>query len=139
VRVSGPFTVESLSPHRVLRAEEERPASEKEAAPEGDGDYVARIPEYLRKSGVQNTVKQERLTVDRLEPYAGKLIVDAGQGIVAWSVIAAAALNAALFVLWTVRIRAGWVKLAADEYAKRLLETATTLDVPPATPTMIVT
>ena len=31
VRVSGPFTVESLSPHRVLPSEQERPQSEKEA------------------------------------------------------------------------------------------------------------
>jgi len=28
IRVTGPFTVESLSPHRVLPADEERPASE---------------------------------------------------------------------------------------------------------------
>ena len=31
IRVTGPFTVESLSPHRVLSADEERPAAEREA------------------------------------------------------------------------------------------------------------
>ena len=79
VRVSGPFTVESLSPHRVLKADEERPANETEGAREAEGDFVTRILEYLKKSGVQNTVKQERLTFDRLEPYAGEWIQAAGE------------------------------------------------------------
>jgi adenine-specific DNA-methyltransferase len=79
VRVSGPFTVESLSPHRVLKADEERPANETEGAREADGDFFTRILEYLKKSGVQNTVKQERLMFDRLEPYAGEWIQAAGE------------------------------------------------------------
>ncbi len=79
VRVSGPFTVESLSPHRVLKADEERPANEAEGAREAEGDFVTRILDYLRKSGVQNTVKQERLVFDRLEPYAGEWIQAAGE------------------------------------------------------------
>lgn len=79
VRVSGPFTVESLSPHRVLHAEEERPANELEGAREAEGDFITRILEYLKKSGVQNTVKQERLTFDRLEPYAGEWVQAAGE------------------------------------------------------------
>lgn len=79
VRVSGPFTVESLSPHRVLNADEERPANEMEGAREAEGDFVTRILEYLKKSGVQNTVKQERLMFDRLEPYAGEWIQAAGE------------------------------------------------------------
>jgi adenine-specific DNA-methyltransferase len=36
IRVSGPFTVESLSPHRVLATDEERPASETRTS-EGEG------------------------------------------------------------------------------------------------------
>ena len=79
VRVSGPFTVESLSPHRVLKSDEERPANEIEGAREADGDFVTRILEYLRKSGVQNTVKQERLMIDRLEPFAGEWIQASGE------------------------------------------------------------
>ncbi len=54
---------------------------------------------------------------------AGKMIVDAGQGAMSVRLIAATALNAVLLVLWTVRIRREWVRLAAEEYAKRLLET----------------
>ena len=79
IRVSGPFTAESLSPHRVLRADEERPASEYEAARESEGDFVARMLDYLKKSGVQNTFKNERLQFDRLEPYPGEWIQAAGE------------------------------------------------------------
>src|ERR1700733_1663497 len=62
IRVTGPFTVESLSPHRVLAPDSERPATE--AAGERDdagGSFVNIVLENLRKAGVQNTVKQERL------------------------------------------------------------------------------
>jgi adenine-specific DNA-methyltransferase len=79
VRVSGPFTVESLSPHRMLQADEARPDSEREAIQEAEGDFVTRILEYLKKSGVQNTVKGERLVFDRLEPYAGEWIQASGE------------------------------------------------------------
>ena len=63
----------------MLRAGEERPESEHEAAQESEDDFVTRILDYLRKSGVQNTVKQERLVFDRLEPYAGEWIQAAGE------------------------------------------------------------
>ena len=80
MRVSGPFTVESLSPHRVLSAEEERPASEATAkeAP-GPGQFETMILDNLRKAGVQNRVKNERLRFDRLEPFAGQWIHGEGE------------------------------------------------------------
>jgi adenine-specific DNA-methyltransferase len=80
LRVTGPFTVESLSPHRVLAEDEERPASERE--PEeavGPGQFENMIIENLRKAGVQNTIKNERLKFDRLESYAGLWIHAAGE------------------------------------------------------------
>ena len=70
VRVAGPFTVESLSPHRVLPTGE-RP----KAAPAGTGEgFVPMILDHLRKAGVQNTRKDERLVFDRLDPYPGESI-----------------------------------------------------------------
>lgn len=71
VRVSGPFTVVSLSPHRVLADEpEDRP--EPAPAPIVDaGRFVEHILDNLRKAGVQNTVKRERLVLDRLEQWPG--------------------------------------------------------------------
>ncbi len=80
VRVSGPFTVESLSPHRVLSSDEERPASEKGAGDtSGAGQFETMITDNLKKAGVQNTVRNERLTFDRLEPFAGIYIHAAGE------------------------------------------------------------
>jgi len=72
IRVTGPFTVESLSPHRVLSPADENmdgTVSEKEAKKEQD--FVSMILENLRKAGVQNTIKNERLKFDRLESFAG--------------------------------------------------------------------
>ncbi len=80
IRVSGPFTVESLSPHRVLSTEEERPQSEASAEREDNaGQFVNVILVNLRKAGVQNTVKNERLKFDRLDPFAGVHLHAAGE------------------------------------------------------------
>jgi len=80
IRVTGPFTVESLSPHRVLATDEERPASEREAQKAAcAGQFETMILDNLKKAGVQNTVKNERLKFDRLEPYAGEWLHFAGE------------------------------------------------------------
>jgi adenine-specific DNA-methyltransferase len=71
VRVSGPFTVESLSPHRVLATDEVTPRSELDGARESTTDFATMILDNLKKAGVQNTVKNERLKFDTLEPFAG--------------------------------------------------------------------
>lgn len=71
VRVTGPFTVESLSPHRALPEDAER-ARDRDAT-----SFVAMILDNLRKAGVQNTVKRERLVFDRLEPWPGGRYVHA--------------------------------------------------------------
>jgi adenine-specific DNA-methyltransferase len=72
VRVSGPFTVESLSPHRVLSVDDERPRSEQAAQQDVAAvPFESMILDNLRKAGVQNTKKNERLAFDRLEPHAG--------------------------------------------------------------------
>ena len=80
VRVTGPFTVESLSPHRVLSTDEERPASETTAKSEAaSGQFETMILDNLRKAGVQNTIKNERLKFDALEPFAGTWLHAAGE------------------------------------------------------------
>ncbi len=65
LRVTGPFTVESLSPHRVLATDAEKKERQETA------DFAEMILENLRKAGVQNTKKGERLKFDTLEPFAG--------------------------------------------------------------------
>ena len=72
VRVTGPFTVESLSPHRVLSTDADRPRAETEATVgAGGGQFETMILENLRKAGVQNMTKDERLRFDTLDPFAG--------------------------------------------------------------------
>lgn len=80
IRVTGPFTVESLSPHRVFATDEERPTAEIEAQKEaGVGQFETMILDNLKKAGVQNTIKNERLKFDRLEPYAGEWLHAEGE------------------------------------------------------------
>ncbi len=66
IRVTGPFTVESLSPHRTLE-----PADDLEDLAESTLDFVPTILDNLRKAGVENTVKTEHLRFDWLDPSAG--------------------------------------------------------------------
>jgi adenine-specific DNA-methyltransferase len=80
IRVTGPFTVESLSPHRVLSADGEQPVSEAEGRREATaGQFETMILDNLRKAGVQNTRRNERLAFSRLEPFAGGWLQAAGE------------------------------------------------------------
>ena len=69
VRVTGPFTVESLSPHRILDPASADAADRIELA--NIGTYEQYVIDNLRKAGVQNTRRDERLTFEMLEPFAG--------------------------------------------------------------------
>jgi len=72
IRVTGPFTVESLSPHRVLSpADSNLDGTVTEQEAKKQQDFVSMILDNLRKAGVQNTIKNERLKFDRLESFAG--------------------------------------------------------------------
>lgn len=75
VRVAGPFTVESLSPHRVL-SEDEVPAAEE--VPASTQSFEDAVLSNLLKAGVQNQVREQRLEFDSLEPYPGEWIAAVG-------------------------------------------------------------
>jgi adenine-specific DNA-methyltransferase len=85
VRVAGPFTVESLSPHRVVPADEEElldlPASkrrkQKFATP--PTDFAEMVLENLQTSGVQQSKKQDKLTFTSLMPWPGTYVNAEGQ------------------------------------------------------------
>lgn len=80
IRVTGPFTVESLSPHRILSTDEERPESEREVQKDPSaGQFETMILDNLKKAGVQNTVKNERLLFNRLETFAGTWLQAEGE------------------------------------------------------------
>jgi adenine-specific DNA-methyltransferase len=79
VRVSGPFTVESLSPHRVnIDGPEDLPAAEETPAHDA-GRFVGSILDNLRRAGVQNTKRAERLEFLRLDPYPGVFVQGVGE------------------------------------------------------------
>jgi adenine-specific DNA-methyltransferase len=121
IRVTGPFTVESLSPHRVLAGDVgiepttcHGPAGE--APPARDAaDFVAIILDNLRKAGVQNTFKNERLLFDRIEPYASTYV----QAIGEYTDAAGKTLRAAISIGPEYgTVDATWVKEAAKEARK---------------------
>ncbi|MBA2322974.1 MAG: hypothetical protein H0V92_02770 [Pseudonocardiales bacterium] len=75
VRVAGPFTVESLSPHRAVSLDIEQPESEKAAERHPQtSPFEQTIIDNLAKAGVQNGRKAERLEFESLVPFAGTLI-----------------------------------------------------------------
>jgi len=79
IRVSGPFTVESLSPHRVLPADDDLDGEVSPQEAQSHGDLITTLLDNLRKAGVQNTKKSERLKFTRLEPYAGTWLQAEGE------------------------------------------------------------
>ena len=80
VRVCGPFSVESLSPHRILSpADEDSDGTVSEQEARKQQDFVTMILDNLKKAGVQNTRKTERLVFDSLDPYAGVWLHAAGE------------------------------------------------------------
>lgn len=79
LRVSGPFTVESLSPHRVITVDQQRPATETDGRRVHAGEFELMIIDNLKKAGVQNTIKNERLKFERLEPYPGEWLQAEGE------------------------------------------------------------
>jgi len=83
VRVAGPFTVESLLPHRVLGVDENDELINgvgDEKAGYGDSrDFVQIILEALRVSGVQQAHKEDRIIFTTLTPWPGSLICAEGR------------------------------------------------------------
>jgi adenine-specific DNA-methyltransferase len=79
VRVAGPFTVESLSPHRILPADEDMDGQISAQEARQSQDFVSIILDNLAAAGIQNTVKGERIKFESLEPFAGLHIHAVGQ------------------------------------------------------------
>lgn len=83
VRVAGPFTVESLSPHRVLGVDENDELIDalKEYSPEYNAkqSFPQMILENLKTAGVQQAHKEDRITFTSLIPWPGDLICAEGR------------------------------------------------------------
>ena len=85
VRVAGPFTVESLAPHRTLGVDEDDDLIDHLAERKtgyddrGQPDFAAMILENLRTAGVQQAHKEDRISFTALTPWPGKLICAEGR------------------------------------------------------------
>jgi adenine-specific DNA-methyltransferase len=83
VRVAGPFTVESLSPHRTLAvgADDELidPLAKRESGTPAGMSFVDMILANLKTAGVQQAHKQDRITFTSLVPWPGELISAEGR------------------------------------------------------------
>ncbi len=100
VRVAGPFTVESLSPHRLLGVDEndeliiDKAAEDKPDYGEKQ-DFAEMILDNLKTSGVQQAHKDDKINFSSLVPWPGHLVCaegrfDSGQ----WPVVSGQKKNA---------------------------------------------
>ena len=88
VRVAGPFTVESLSPHRVPAVDFDDSLFDELEAAEGrrqkgavteSADFAQMILENLKKSGVQQAHRADRLVFTSIKPWPGRFICAEGR------------------------------------------------------------
>jgi adenine-specific DNA-methyltransferase len=87
VRVAGPFTVESLSPHRVPAVDvddslfDEIEAAEGRAQKGGSGervDFAEMVLDNLRRSGVQQRARDDKLVFETMKLWPGEFILAEG-------------------------------------------------------------
>lgn len=87
VRVAGPFTVESLSPHRVLGVDEndelidpnDPKVAERAAEYNAERNFVQIILENLKTAGVQQAHKENKIDFTSLTPWPGDLVCADGR------------------------------------------------------------
>ncbi len=83
VRVSGPFTVESLSPHRVLGVDEDDELIDLRksgaSGEEDTTDFAKTVLENLLTSGVQQAHKADRIRFTSVSPWPGQFICAEGR------------------------------------------------------------
>ena len=85
VRVAGPFTVESVSPHRVIAADD----SDRKVGETGDGyrydgdlperDFAGMILDNLRTSGVQQSQKADKIDFTAVTGWPGEYVCAEGR------------------------------------------------------------
>jgi adenine-specific DNA-methyltransferase len=81
VRVAGPFTVESVSPHRVLGVDEndeliDRVSKSKNGDEQG---FVQMILENLKTAGVQQAHKEDKMAFLSITPWPGNFVCAEGR------------------------------------------------------------
>jgi adenine-specific DNA-methyltransferase len=89
VRVAGPFTVESLSPHRMLGVNDDDSLIDPLQLAEAQSAYRLQsfdqmILENLRRAGVQQPHRENRIRFSSLTPWPGRFVCAEGK----WSAVA---------------------------------------------------
>ena len=83
VRVAGPFTVESISPHRVLAVDENDEFVDTFGETRGGYgsvyDFAQIILENLKAAGVQQAHKENRIAFTSLNPWPGHFVCAEGR------------------------------------------------------------
>jgi len=83
VRVAGPFTVESVSPHRTLASDDNDnpvdPAKKHESEDPEAKDFVEHILDNLKTAGVQQSDKKDKIDFTSITPWAGELVCADGR------------------------------------------------------------
>ena len=119
VRVAGPFTVESLSPHFVLDPIDAETAAPTPTSSDVSQDYHQHILEHLKTGGVQNRLKKQRITFDWLEALPGEWLHAEGVYTDADNNIQSVAISIAS---QSVTVGSEWINAAAKEAARRTLK-----------------
>ena len=89
VRVAGPFTVESLSPHRVLAVDDDGEMFDPSASSHADAEgrdaanFVQVILDNLQTSGVQQADKGDKISFSSLTPWPGERVCAEGRYLAA--------------------------------------------------------
>src|SRR5213079_494339 len=80
VRVAGPFTVESLSPHRMLGVDENADLIDPlKKVPAGKQSFEQMVLDNLRLAGVQQAHKEDKIAFTSLAAWPGNYICAEGQ------------------------------------------------------------
>ena len=81
VRVAGPFTVESLSPHRTLGVDENDELIDPIEQPNrGDEtDFATMVLDNLRKAGVQQASKKDKINFTSIALWPGRYVCAEGR------------------------------------------------------------
>ena len=80
VRVAGPFTVESISPHRVLGVDENGDIIAESSNGYGsEYDFAQVMLDNLRTSGVQQAHRDDRVEFTSITPWPGRLVCADGR------------------------------------------------------------
>ncbi len=116
VRVTGPFTVESLSPHFVLDPVDAEAAAPTPTSSDVSQDYHQHILEHLKTGGVQNRLQEQRITFDWLEELPGEWLHAEGAYTDADNNLLSVAISIAS---QSITVGSQWINEAAKAAARR--------------------